>query len=110
MQQVFLNITTNALDALQESKKKEIRFDIHQKDEFVQVTITDSGPGIAPENLQKIFDPFFTTKPQGKGTGLGLSISQGIIEMHRGKIYCESKPGEGAKFKILLPMEIMKKE
>ncbi len=105
MQQVFLNIITNALDALKEIEKKEIHIDIHREKEFIKVTIADSGPGISPENLQKIFDPFFTTKPPGKGTGLGLSICQSIVEIHKGRISCKSKPGEGAKFEILLPIK-----
>ncbi len=108
IQQVFLNIITNALDALRESEKKEIHIDMHRKGEFIQVTVSDSGTGISPENLQKIYDPFFTTKPPGKGTGLGLSICQSIIDMHEGRITCESKPGQGAKFEILLPIEIKK--
>jgi signal transduction histidine kinase len=105
MQQIFLNIITNALDALKESEKKEIHIDVSRKDEFVLVTIADSGIGIAPENLHKIFDPFFTTKPPGKGTGLGLCISQGIIDTHEGRITCESTPGQGATFDILLPVK-----
>ncbi len=105
IQQVFLNIITNALDALNESKRKEIYIDIKQDVEFVQVTIADSGHGIAPEILPRIFDPFFTTKPLGQGTGLGLSISQSIIETHEGSITCNSTPGQGAKFEILLPIK-----
>ena len=109
MQQVFLNIITNALDALKENEKKEIHIDIHRESEFVLITIADTGMGIAPENLDKIFDPFFTTKPPGKGTGLGLSISQSIVKIHAGKIICKSKPGQGAKFEILLPIEMKKR-
>ncbi|MGR3178373.1 MAG: ATP-binding protein [Candidatus Anammoxibacter sp.] len=103
IQQVFMDIFINALDALGESEKKEVRISIHAVNEFVQVTISDSGPGIAPENLKKIFDPFFTTKPVGKGTGLGLSISNSIIKNHGGRITCNSKPCEGTEFKIFLP-------
>ncbi len=110
IQQLFFNTITNALDAIKESDNKEIHIDIHQEGEFVKVIIADRGPGITPENLQKIFDPFFTTKPTGQGTGLGLSISQGIIETHRGRITCESKPGLGAKFEISLPIEMKVKE
>ncbi len=108
IQQVFFNIIMNALDALKDSRKKEISIDMHRQVEFMHVTIADNGPGIAPEILMKIFDPFFTTKPTGQGTGLGLSISQGIIEMHGGKISCSSKPGQGTRFDILLP--VMKTE
>jgi PAS domain S-box-containing protein len=108
MQQVFFNIIINALDALKESKKKEISIDIHREGKFIRITIADSGPGIVPKNFSKIFDPFFTTKPPGKGTGLGLSICQSIIETHEGRITCKSKPDQGAKFEILLPIEMKK--
>ncbi|MCT4574387.1 ATP-binding protein, partial [Bacillus thuringiensis] len=64
----------------------------------------DSGAGIAPDLLQRIFDPFFTTKPVGSGTGLGLSISYGIINKHHGRIDVESVPGQGASFRIVLPV------
>lgn len=105
IQQVFLNIIVNALDALKESEKKEMLIDIHKEDEFVRMTISDSGIGIAPEHLPRIFDPFFTTKPPGQGTGLGLSISQGIIETHEGRVTCECIPGQGTTFDILLPLK-----
>ncbi len=105
IQQVFLNIITNALDAIKESEKKELHIDIKQDGEYVRVTIADSGTGIARENLSRIFDPFFTTKPPGQGTGLGLSISQSVIETHDGRITCESKAGHGAKFEIVLPIK-----
>jgi len=69
------------------------------------MTIADTGSGIAAESLRSIFDPFFTTKPVGQGTGLGLSVSQGIIKTHGGQISCESEPGKGTKFTILLPIK-----
>lgn len=105
IQEVFLNLINNALDALEESKKKEINIDVHQVNESVQVSIADSGCGIARENLQSIFDPFFTTKAVGKGTGLGLSLCHSIINAHGGKITCDSEPGVGTKFKVLFPIE-----
>jgi PAS domain S-box-containing protein len=104
MQQVFLNIISNALDAVRGSKKKEIRINVQRKGGFIQVTIADTGPGIVPKNIKKIFDPFFTTKPPGEGTGLGLAICQSIIEVHKGKLSCESTPGQGCTFEILLPI------
>jgi len=105
IQQVFLNVVNNALDALEESTKREIRIEVHRKGEFVQVIVADSGCGIKQENIKRIFDPFFTTKPVGKGTGLGLSVSQSIIKEHGGDIICESKVGKGTVIKIFLPIE-----
>lgn len=105
VRQVFLNVVGNALDALKDNEKREIHIDIRPKNEFVQVTITDNGCGIIPENLPKLFDPFFTTKPPGQGTGLGLSVCHSIIKEHGGEITCESEVGTGTAFKILLPTE-----
>lgn len=104
IQQMFLNIITNALDALEGAEKREIHIEVSSEGEYVQAVVADTGCGIAPENVEKIFDPFFTTRPSGKGTGLGLTICQSIVEEHGGKINCESKLGEGTKFKILLLM------
>ena len=105
IQQLILNLATNALDALEDSEKKEFNVDIHREDDFVRITIADTGCGIAAESVTSIFDPFFTTKPVGQGTGLGLSVSQGIIKAHKGQISCESESGVGTKFVILLPIE-----
>jgi len=105
VQQLILNLATNAFDALEGSEKKEFNVDIHREGEFVQMTIADTGCGIAAESLRSIFDPFFTTKPVGQGTGLGLSVSQGIVKAHGGQISCESEPGAGTKLIILLPIE-----
>jgi len=105
IQEVFLNILTNALDALEERDKKDIHINVHHEGEFVVFTIADSGCGIVSENIGKIFDPFFTTKPVGKGTGLGLSICQSIIKEHGGEIIYESVLGVGTIFKITLPIE-----
>lgn len=112
IQQVFLNVIINALDALIDSKKKEIYIQIYKEFVYIKVIITDTGSGIDPELIQKIFDPFFTTKPPGKGTGLGLSISQSIVKTHEGMITCESKPNKGTKFTILLPInkKVMEKK
>ncbi len=105
MQQVLLNLISNALDALLESQKKEIHVEAHREGDFIQLTVADSGCGLAPENLEKIYDPFFTTKPIGQGTGLGLTTSRSIIESHGGDITCESKLGAGTIFKVLLPVK-----
>jgi two-component system NtrC family sensor kinase len=109
IQQVFLNVMTNALQALEDREKKEINVDIRPAGEFIQVTFVDSGCGIPRDQLSKIFDPFFTTKPVGQGTGLGLSLCLNIIEDHGGTITCESEVGVGTKFSILLPIERRKK-
>lgn len=107
IQQVFFNIIINALDAVKESDRKEIYVYIkpsQPEGDFVSITVRDTGPGIAPEDLPYIFDPFFTTKPVGEGTGLGLSLSYGIVNDHGGEITCENEPGKGTSFNILLPI------
>lgn len=108
MQQVFLNLIINAMDALLESEIKKINITEEYIDTMVVITIEDTGNGIEPDKLDKIFSPFFTTKPKGVGTGLGLSIVRRTIEDHHGKIKCESQLGKGTKFIVTLPL--MKKE
>ena len=103
IQLVFLNIMSNALDALKKTERKEIHVDINREGQFTRVTIRDTGCGIARKNLARIFDPFFTSKPPEEGAGLGLSICESIVDKHKGMIICESKLGRGTKFKILLP-------
>jgi PAS domain S-box-containing protein len=105
MQQVFLNILSNALDALREREKREIHIDVCREGGFVQVAIADSGCGIPPEKLTKVFDPFFTTNPAGQGTGLGLTVVRSIVQAHGGEITCQSEPGAGTTFNVLLPMK-----
>ena len=103
IQQVFLNILTNALDAVMECETKRIRIEIRPADDQVAVEVSDTGCGIAAENLSRIFDPFFTTKPPGKGTGLGLCVSKSIVEAHGGRIHCDSRVGHGTAFTVWLP-------
>ncbi len=103
IQLVFLNIISNALDALKKTERKEIHVDINREGQFIRVTIRDTGCGIARKNLANIFEPFFTSKPPEEGAGLGLSICESIVDRHKGMIICESKLGTGTKFKILLP-------
>jgi signal transduction histidine kinase len=110
LNQVFMNIITNGIDALLEAKdkdKKQIRIRTEARDsDWVVVAIADNGPGMSQEVQQHIFDPFFTTKPVGKGTGLGLSISyQIVVEKHGGQLKCISAPGEGAQFLIKIPVQ-----
>jgi len=73
----------------------------------VRFTVTDNGPGIPPDVIERVFDPFFTTKPEGRGTGLGLSTSYGIVRSHRGEIAAESMLGEGAMFTVAVPASIV---
>lgn len=103
IQRMFLNLMSNALDALEKSEKKELNIELRSEDKFVKVIIVDTGCGIAPKDMPRIFDPFFTTKPMGRGTGLGLPICERIATEHNADIKCESKPGKGTKFTIRLP-------
>lgn len=114
--QVFMNILSNAIDALEEGRRSEqtnngfgptifIHTQMIQSDSIV-VRIADNGPGIKTEVKQRIFEQFFTTKQMGKGTGLGLSISyQIIVENHKGTLRCESQLGQGTEFWIELPVK-----
>jgi two-component system NtrC family sensor kinase len=104
LQQVVLNIVSNARQALETFRRDgRITLRTGATGDLVWLRIRDNGPGISPENLKKIFDPFFTTKPQGKGTGLGLSLSYGIVQEHRGSIRAESQPGVGTEFILEFP-------
>jgi two-component system, NtrC family, sensor kinase len=104
LQQVFLNILNNALDAVGKDGVISARTMHIARDSRVAICISDNGPGIANEMLGKIFDPFFTTKEVGKGTGLGLSISYSIVEKLGGKIIVSSEEGKGTTFTISLPI------
>jgi signal transduction histidine kinase len=115
LEQVFLNLITNAMDAMDliEGQKELTIGSELGKDKMlssVAVSIKDTGAGIPPENLDKVFEPFFSTKPVGRGTGLGLSLSYGIIEAHRGKLEIKSQTGKGTEVKVILPVEIPEKE
>jgi signal transduction histidine kinase len=121
LNQVFMNLLVNAIDALEErdSARSPQENQRHPSEikvitgivsaepgemPWVQVRICDNGPGIAATQLTKLFDPFFTTKPVGKGTGLGLSIShQIVVEKHGGRLICESVPGKGTEFIVEIP-------
>ena len=108
LQQVFLNMINNAVDAHEGKPHGKITvgtcFDKIRNG--VEISISDTGSGIASEYIGKIFDPFFTTKPVGKGTGLGLSISYSIIKNLGGDISVQSELGKGTEFKIFLPYEL----
>jgi signal transduction histidine kinase len=111
MNQVFMNLLTNAIDAIDEDKRgdrepPQIAITTTLADpETVQIVITDNGPGIAPEVQRNLFDAFFTTKDVGKGTGLGLSIAQQIVvERHGGRLTCRSELNHSTSFLIEIPM------
>ena len=110
IQQVFVNVVGNAMDAMKESLKKEIAVHIMRDGGFVRIEVSDTGCGISPEKLPNIFDPFFTTKPVGQGTGLGLSISKSIMKSHGGEITCTIRPGTGTTFCIMLPITVSGQE
>jgi signal transduction histidine kinase len=109
LQQAFVNLLLNAVEAVGPNGKITVRTDLTGSTAKtpapslarLQVTIHDTGIGIAPENMKHLFEPFFTTKPSG--TGLGLAITRRILQQHRGEISAKSPPGEGTTFTILLP-------
>lgn len=103
LNQVFMNILTNAIDAIEEKGRVTIR--TSKSNQMVQISISDTGTGIAENIRSRIFEPFFTTKEIGQGTGLGLSISHGIIEKHLGRINVISEVGKGSEFVITLPIK-----
>lgn len=125
LNQVFMNLLTNAIDVLETSSNawdiprnitistsvKEIQKEfpgsgIEENVPHVVIRIADNGPGISEEVYRKLFDPFFTTKPVGKGPGLGLSISyQIVVEKHGGQLTCNSEPGKGAEFLVMIPIQ-----
>jgi len=106
LNQVFMNLLNNAIDALLESdiEFKKIAIETEKRGDRVCISIRDNGPGIAPEIRDRLFDPFFTTKPVGKGTGLGLAICYQIVEQHQGTIQVRSELGQGTEFSIFLPL------
>jgi two-component system NtrC family sensor kinase len=117
LNQVFMNILSNAIDALNQHNKKRspdeiknqpsvitVRTQVMNRD-LVRISIKDNGPGIGIDVMGQLFDPFFTTKPVGEGTGLGLSISYDIVvQKHGGELRCCSEPGQGAEFAIEIPI------
>ncbi len=102
LNQVFLNILTNSIQAIE--GKGEISIETNTSGDCVNITLKDTGRGMAADVITHIFEPFYTTRAVGDGTGLGLSISYGIIERHQGKIEVKSEPGNGSEFTIILPV------
>ncbi len=107
LQQVFMNILLNAVQAMDEKGTIAITTGRNSADDFVEVQIADTGCGIPPDKIDRVFDPFFTTKSSGHGTGLGLSIAYGIVTKHRGNITLESTVGKGSTFTVRLPVATM---
>jgi PAS domain S-box-containing protein len=116
MHQILMNLCVNARDAMPDGGKLTLELENVEVNEavaslnpgaspgrYVALSVTDTGTGISPENLDKIFDPFFTTKEVGKGTGLGLSTVIGIVKSHNGFIQVNSRLGQGTQFKVYLP-------
>src|SRR5439155_21916941 len=104
LQQVFMNLLTNAAQALGE--RGRILIETTRVGRDVVIKIADDGPGIPTDVLPRIFDPFFTTKEVGKGSGLGLSIVHGIVERHGGRIDVDSALGRGTIFTVTLPQDV----
>jgi signal transduction histidine kinase len=102
VQQTVVNILMNAAQAMPGGGKILIK--TGRGDQYVFISITDTGVGIKEEDLEKIFEPFFTTKEKEQGTGLGLSLCKRLIEANAGKIEVESKVGEGTTFTIMIPV------
>jgi len=101
VQQVILNLIRNAIDAMEDSPRRELSISVRPAlDDLAQVTVTDTGPGISPEIAEQLFQPFITTKRHGMG--VGLSISRTIVEAHGGRIWAEPSPGGGATFHFTL--------
>ncbi|MEZ4873335.1 MAG: ATP-binding protein [Bdellovibrionales bacterium] len=105
LQQVFINLINNARDATLNQKNRTLSILVLPSENEVSIVFRDNGIGISEDKIHRVFDPFFTTKELGKGTGLGLSISHSIMHDHNGDIEVQSKPGQGATFKLILPLK-----
>ncbi len=104
MKQVFMNLIINAMQAMPEGGTLRVAIRHHEAGHRLNVSIADTGVGVADRHLQRIFDPFFTTKGAGKGTGLGLAVSYGLVQQHGGDIAVESIAGQGSTFTVTLPV------
>ncbi|MDQ1922960.1 sensor histidine kinase [Massilia pseudoviolaceinigra] len=104
IEQVFINLLRNALDAVDDAAVREVSVTLAQQDGYAVVCIADSGPGMSDNVAAHLFEPFFTTKPSGKGLGLGLAISSSIVQAMNGRLEGSNRPGGGAQFEVRLPL------
>lgn len=106
LDQILTNLLVNAAQAIPDGSPESHRVTVttRQVEDAVVVAVEDTGPGMTTEQQKRVFEPFFTTKPRGVGTGLGLSICREIAEAHGGSIRCQSRPGEGTRFEVRLPV------
>lgn len=102
IQQALIQVLVNAFQAVADGGTVSVRTRV--VDDHVEIAISDDGPGIDPDHLDKLFTPFFTTRPVGQGSGLGLSSAYGIVRRHGGEIRVMSEPGKGATFVVRLPV------
>jgi two-component system sensor kinase FixL len=104
IQQVIVNLVRNAIEAMHEAERRQLRIRVvqHERDQ-VEISISDTGPGISDEVSARLFEPFVTDKPNGMG--VGLSICRTIIDAHNGRLWVESQPGRGATFRFTLPVD-----
>lgn len=108
IQQVLLNLIRNAREAMQESPERDLALATRQEGNMIEVSVADTGPGIAPEIMAQLFQPFITTKAQGMG--VGLSISRTIVEAHGGRLWAEPNPGRGTAFRFTLRADVEEPE
>ena len=104
LDQILLNLLTNALDAVAGESQPCIRLGSQISEEGMEIFVEDNGSGVSEENLARIFDPFFTTKEVGQGTGLGLSIVHTLVDRHGGYLRVEPAPKQGVVFTVVLPL------
>ena len=104
IQQVIINLVVNAIDAMAETPSENRKISIHtlRADNFAELTVSDSGPGIPADKLKEVFEPFFSSKAEGMG--MGLSIERTIVEEHNGQISAENQSSGGAVFRLSLPL------
>src|SRR5690606_142482 len=104
LEQVLINLIANAADAMEHSPIRVLSIGVKSGARSVEIAVSDTGSGIAPDELSNLFDPFYSTKQAGRGLGLGLSISYGLVRDIGGAITVDSRPGKGSTFTVRLPL------